>query len=668
MSIEKIKNEIEKLRQEIRWADYRYYVLSEPEISDKEYDDLVKKLQKLEKQYPQFITFDSPTQRVSGAVTEGFLTVKHRVKMLSLDNSYSIDELKTWEDKIKRMLKQKVSLDYMVEPKIDGVSCSLTYEKGIFTIGATRGDGQTGEDATTNIRTIKSVPLRLQGDYPQLIEVRGEIYIEKSEFAKLNKEREKKGESIFANPRNAASGSLKLLDPSIVVQRNLNCYVHSVGWVQGYNFKTHRNFLEKINLWGLRTDPNSKWCKNLGEVIDCCLQWQEKRETFSYEVDGMVVKVNNLSLQKELGATLKSPRWAVAYKFPAHQATTKVRKIEFGVGRTGIITPVALLEPVECGGVTISRTTLHNFDEVRRLGIKEADTVLIERAGEVIPKVIKVITTKRSGKERVVKIPTECPVCGGKVEKAKEEEVYLYCINPDCPAQLKRSLIHFACRGAMDIEGMGESLVEELVNRGTVKSLCDIYNLKKSDFLKLPLFKEKKTGNIVVALEKSKRQPLARFLYGLGIRQIGEKAAGMLADKFKNIDEFFKLKTSDLEQIDEVGPIMAASIVTFFSSPKTKKLIQRFKNAGLNMVDDKKASKISKISGKVFIFTGELQGFSRDEAHKLAEEMGAKWVSSVSKNIDFVVAGKNPGSKYTKACKLGLKVIDEKAFRGLIGK
>ncbi len=666
--MDKIKKDIEKLRAEIRRADYRYYVLSEPEISDKEYDDLVKKLQSLEKQYPRLITPDSPTQRVSGQIAEGFPTAKHKVKMLSLDNSYSIDELKMWEEKIKRMLKSEVTLGYMVEPKIDGVSCSLTYENGIFTIGSTRGDGSTGEDITANIRTIKSVPLKLQGDCPQLIEIRGEIYIQKSEFVKLNKERQRNEEPIFANPRNAASGSLKLLDPSIVAQRNLNCYVHSFGWVKGYDFKTHRNFLEKINSWGLRTDPNSKWCKNLKEVIEYCLKWQEKREAFTYEVDGMVVKVNSLDLQKKLGTTLKSPRWAIAYKFPAHQATTKVRKIEFGVGRTGIITPVALLEPVECGGVTISRTTLHNFDEVKRLSIKEGDTVLIERAGEVIPKVVKVITSKRSGKEHAVKIPAVCPVCGGKVAKTKEEEVYLYCINPDCPAQLKRSLIHFASRAAMDIEGMGESLVDELVERGMVKSICDIYDLTKNDLLKLPLFKEKKAANIIAALEESKYRSLARFLYGLGIRQIGEKGAGMLADKFKMIDEFFKLKTTDLERIDEVGPIMASSIVDFFSSPKTKKIIQRFKNAGLNMTYVKKVTKTSTISGKVFIFTGELEGFSRDEAHRVVEEMGAKWVSSVSKGVDFVVAGKNPGSKLAKASKLGLKVIDEKTFKNLIGR
>jgi len=668
MSVEKVKKEIEKLKEEIRRADYRYYVLSEPEISDKEYDDLVRKLQKLEKQYPQLITPDSPTQRVSGAVVEGFPTVKHKIKMLSLDNSYSIDELKEWEGKVKRMLRKDVSLDYMVEPKIDGVSCSLTYEKGIFTIGATRGDGQTGEEITTNIKTVKSVPLKLQGDCPEAIEVRGEIYIEKKDFIKLNKQREKEGEPVFANPRNAASGSLKLLDPSIVSKRNLNCCVHSFGWVKGYSFKTHRAFLEKIKSWGLRTDLNSKWCKNLKEVIDYCLEWQEKRETFGYEVDGMVVKVNSLALQKELGATLKSPRWAIAYKFPAHQATTKVKKIDFGVGRTGIITPVALLVPVECGGVTISRTTLHNFDEVKRLGIKEGDTVLIERAGEVIPKVVKVITTKRTGKEKAVKIPAKCPVCGGEVAKEKEEEVYWYCINPDCSAQLKRSLLHFASRSAMDIEGMGESAVEELVDRGMVRSLCDIYSLKKVDFLKLPLFKEKKANNLVRALEESKARPLSRFLYGLGIRQVGEKAAGMLADKFKNINAFFKLKEADLEAIGEIGPIMAASIAAFFSSAKTKKLIQRFKNAGLSMTQAARAVKESKISGKVFMFTGELDEFSRNQARRLVEELGGKWVSSVSKSVDFVVVGKNPGSKYNKAKQLGLKLIDEKAFGQLIKK
>lgn len=669
MSVEKIKKEIERLKEEIRRADYQYYVLSEPEISDKEYDTLMKRLEGLEKKYPQLVTADSPTQRVSGGLVEGFATVKHKEKMLSLDNTYSIEELKMWQDKIRRMLKKDASIDYMVEPKIDGVSCALTYEKGILTLGATRGDGQTGEDVTANIKTIKAIPLRLRGDkLPDILEIRGEVCIEKKDFISLNEQRVKDGEAPFANPRNAASGSLKLLDPESVSNRNLKCILHSFGWVKGFEFKTQNGFLEAIKKWGLRTDTHSKLCKGLEEAIDYCMKWQEKRESLPYEVDGMVVKVNSIDLQKELGSTLKSPRWAVAYKFPAHQATTKVKKIDVGVGRTGIITPVALLEPVECGGVTISRTTLHNFDEVERLGIREGDTVLIERAGEVIPKVVKVVTTKRTGKEKKVKLPSKCPVCGAEVAKEKEEEVYWYCINPDCPAQLKRSLIHFASRSALDIEGMGQSLVEELVNRGMVKSIADIYGLTKEKLLKLPLFKEKKADNVISAIEKSKKSSLGRFLYGLGIKHVGEKAASLLADRFKNIDSFFKLKKEDLEAIPEIGPVMAESIVKFFSSSKTAKLISHLKSKGCSMQERVRVKIKTKISGKIFIFTGELLGFTRSQAQKTVEEQGAKSVSSISKNIDFVVAGQNPGSKYDKAKRLGLNIIDERQFRKLIEK
>jgi DNA ligase (NAD+) len=666
-SLDKVRKDIEHLRQVIRYHDWRYYVLNEPEISDKEYDDLLKKLKELEQRYPQFITPDSPTQRVSGGLLEGFPTLKHKVKMLSLDNTYSIEELKSWEDKIKRMLKIAETIDYIVELKIDGVSCSLTYDRGILTLGTTRGDGEVGEDITSNIKTIKSIPLKLRGDdFPESVEVRGEVYIEKKDFEKINKERMREGEPPFANPRNAASGSLKLLDPSLVAKRNLKCFIHSFGWAKGWEFKTHKEFLEKIRYLGLRVNPINKWCRNLKEVINYCLLWQDKRDSLEYEVDGMVIKVNSYSLQKKLGATLKSPRWAVAYKFPAHQATTKVEEITVQVGRTGILTPVALLKPVECGGVTISRATLHNFDEVRRLDVRVGDTVLVERAGEVIPKIVKVITSKRTGKERRIVPPGKCPVCKGEVAKEKEEEVYWYCINPNCAAQLKRSLLHFVSRGAMDIEGMGESVIEELVEKGVVRSIVDIYKLKKEDFLKLPLFKEKKANNLIAAIEESRGRPLSRLLYGLGIRHVGEKAALVLAERFKDISPFLELKESDLQKIPEIGPIMASSIVKFFSSPKIRKMIEEFKKIGLNLIQRERTVTGSRIVGKVFMFTGELAGYSRRQAQKLVEERGGKWVSSVSKNIDFVVVGKNPGSKYDKAKRMELRIINEEEFNEII--
>ncbi|UCG35398.1 MAG: NAD-dependent DNA ligase LigA [Candidatus Omnitrophota bacterium] len=669
VDIKKIEQEIEVLRDKIRYHDRRYYVLNDPEISDKEYDDLVKKLLTLEKKYPQLIKPDSPTQRVSGEVLEGFAQVRHKEKMFSLDNTYSIEEVRQWQERIKRALKKEVSLDYVAELKIDGVSCSLTYQNGLLIQGATRGDGERGEDVTQNLRTIRSIPLHLGAkEVPALIEVRGEVYMARTDFEKINKERLKKNEPPFANPRNATSGSLKLLDPQIVSERNLNCYIHSFGWVEGYDFKNQNNFFEQTKKWGLRISSYNKYCKNLDEVIDYCNHWQDKREKLDFEVDGVVIKVNSFSLQKELGATLKSPRWAVAYKFPAHQATTVVEKIDFGVGRTGIITPVALLKPVECGGVTISRATLHNFDEVKRLDVRETDTVLIERAGDVIPKVVKVITSKRTKGAAPLKVPNKCPQCNEKVIKEKEEEVYWYCPNPNCPAVIKQSLLHFASRAAMDIEGMGESVVEELVSRKMLSSLSDIYKLKKEDFLKLPLFKERKANNLIAAIERSKRQSLSRFIYGLGIRHVGEKAAAVLAQRFNTIDQFFSLSEDDLEQIPDVGPAMAFSIVKFFSVSSTKALIKEFKEAGLNLLEKKRIVKKSPLTGKVFIFTGELAGFSRSQAQKEVEKFGAKTTSSVSKNVDFVVAGKAPGSKYDKAKKIGLKIIDEKEFKKLVGR
>lgn len=663
-NLEKIRREVEKLREEIRHHDYLYYILSQPEISDKEYDELVKRLKELEEKFPQFITIDSPTQRVSGGVIEGFPTVKHRVPMLSLDNTYSIEELQDWEEKIKRMLKNKRALDYFVELKIDGVSCSLRYERGILVLGASRGDGETGEDITVNLRTIPSIPLKLRGkEFPPLLEVRGEIYMRKEDFLVLNQERLRNKEPVFANPRNAASGSLKLLEPGLVAKRKLRCFIHSFGYAEGVSFLNQREFLERCKSWGLPVNSTSKYCTNLKEVIDYCQSWQKKRDSLEYEVDGVVVKVNSFSFQKELGQTLKSPRWAVAYKFPAQQVTTKILRVENSVGRTGAITPVAILKPVECGGVTISRATLHNFDEIERLGVRVGDTVLIERAGEVIPKIVKVITSKPRGKRKILP-PEKCPVCGGGVFKIKEE-VAFYCLNPSCPAQLKKALLHLASRGALDIEGLGESLVNELVDRKLVKDLADIYFLKKDDFLKLPLFKDKKAENILFSLEKSKDAGLARFLYGLGIRYVGEKAARLLAERFGDIERFFSLKKEDLERIPEIGPVIASSVVEFFLQKEVRLLIDKFKKAGFLLKFQKTITK-NLLQGKKFVFTGELSEFSRSQAQNLVLSLGGEVSSFVSRNVDFVVVGKNPGSKFTKAKSLGVKIIDEETFKDLI--
>ncbi len=666
MNKKQAKKEIKNLRKAIEDANYRYYVLSNPDISDKEYDNLVKRLKELEEKYPELQSKDSPTQRVSGGLLEGFNTVRHKTLMLSLDNTYSIEEINRWEDKIKRLMKKNADIDYVAELKIDGLSAALTYKRGTLTLGATRGDGQTGEDVTANIRTIKTIPLRLAGSQvPELIEIRGEVFISKKDFLKLNKFREKNNENLFANPRNAASGSLKMLDPSQTAKRNLRFIAHSLGHTEGDLFVTQEKFLNKLKSWHIPISPNTKYCNNIKEVIDYCKYWQDKREELEYEVDGVVIKVNSRKLAEGLGSTLKSPRWAVAYKFPAHRVTTKVVNVEYGVGRTGIITPVAILEPVECGGVVISRATLHNFDEIERLGLNKGDKVLIERAGEVIPKIIKVLKKPLKPQNKPITPPKTCPVCSKKVVQDKSSGVYWYCVNPDCPAQLKRSLIHFASRKALDIEGMGESVVNDLVDKKLVKSISDTYLLEKEDLLSLPLFKERKAANLIMGIKKSKNRPFSAFLYGLGIRHVGEKAAATLSRLFKDIDRFFELEANDLQAIAEIGPIMAESIVDFFSSKKTKELIENFKKIGLNLSYKDKPLKSQVLSGKTFVLTGELRSMSRSQAQGKIQDFGGKCSSSVSKNIDFVIVGKNPGSKYDKAKKIGLKTLNETQFLSL---
>jgi DNA ligase (NAD+) len=659
-----VKKKIEDLRNKIRQHDYRYYVLSQPEISDKEYDDLMRQLKDLEEKYPQFKTEDSPTLRVSGGILEGFETVKHKQKMFSLDNTYSFQELKDWDERVRKGLGYTDKVEYVVELKIDGVSANITYEKIKLTIGATRGDGETGEDVTANIKTIRAVPLVLMGeDMPEFVEIRGEVYMDKKDFVLLNKEREKKGEVLFANPRNAASGSLKLLDTSIVAKRRLNFFAHSLGEYRGPSILSHWDFLQKLKSWGMPINPESKLCKNLTQVIDYCKVWQEKRDKLTYDIDGIVVKVNSLIQQKRLGFTLKSPRWAVAYKFPARQATTHVLDIVTQVGRTGVITPVAKLEPVECSGVIIKHATLHNFDEIKHLNVKVGDRVLIERAGDVIPKVVKVVESK--GKKPFA-IPKTCPVCEGKVVKEKEEDVAYRCINPSCPAQLERGLLHFASRSAMDIEGMGEAVVNQLVQLKLVRNYADIYKLKEKDLFKLELFKDKKVKNLLKAIEKSKSQPLSRLIYALGIRHVGEKAAFVLASRFKTMDNLLAAKKEDLDTIYEVGPVLTESIIDYFSCPSTKKLIEELRKAGLNFKEEVFAVKKTALTGKTVVFTGELESYSRIQAEELVRKLGGNPSSSVSKNTDFVVIGENPGSKYDKAKKLGVKIINEKEFMEMI--
>lgn len=659
-----LREEIEGLRDLIRRHDYLYYALSQPEISDEEYDRLMRHLLELEQEHPEYKTDDSPTVRVGAGVLDGFKTAKHRAKMLSLDNTYTFDEMEDWRQRVAKGLGKKSIPEFVAEPKIDGLSANLTYINGKLELGATRGDGSAGEDVTANIKTIRAIPLRLLGkDIPALIEIRGEVYMESKDFELLNRAKVKKGEALFANPRNAASGSLKLLDAAIVAKRRLNFFAHSLGGYRGKEILNQWDFLNKLKSWGMRTNPESRLCKTFQEAIDYCKGWQDKRDKLGYNVDGIVVKLNSFAGQKGLGAILKSPRWAIAYKFPGEQATTTVLKINVFVGRTGVVTPTAQLEPVTCGGVVIRNATLHNFDEIKRLDIRVGDKVLIERAGEVIPKVIKVV--KSSGKKTFL-VPRRCPSCQERIVKEKEEDVAYRCINPSCPAQLQRELLHFACRQAMDIEGIGEAVVNQFLKLKLVKNLSDLYKLKKDDLLKMELFKDKKADNLILSIAKSRQQPLSRLLFALGIRHIGEKAALVLARHFKTIDNLVSAKIADFGGIYEIGPVMAESAVEFFSLGETRKLIREFKNCGLNLKEQVQPLAKTSLSGKVIVFTGELEGYSRPEAKRLVNQAGGNVTSSVSKNTDFLIAGVSPGSKYELAKKLGVKIINEELFSRMI--
>jgi len=656
-----IHKEIEELRTELRRHDHLYYVLSQPEISDKEYDDLVVKLKSLEAGYPQYRNSNSPTQRLSSGVSAGFKTVRHKTGMFSLDNTYSIEELKAWDGRVHKGLSGDTLCEYVVELKIDGVSANLTYLQGKLALGATRGDGLAGEDVTANIKTIRSIPSVLASkNPPDLIEIRGEVYMESRDFLKVNSDRRDNGEELFANPRNATSGSLKLLDSNIVVKRHLNFFAHSLGAYQGKSIHTQWDFLGLLKNWGLRLDQHSVLCKDINAVIDYCLKWQDKRDQVGYEIDGIVVKLNNLKDQQDLGFTAKSPRWAVAYKFPARQATTEVLEIKVNVGRTGVITPIAVLKPVECSGVIISNATLHNFDEIKRLKIRVGDRVLIERAGDVIPKVVKV--ARQLGLKEYI-IPLRCPACAEKIVKVKDADVAYRCINSDCPAQLERALLHFASRDAMDIEGLGEAVINQLVKIKLLKSLADIYKLKINNLLSLELFKEKKANNLLAAIMKSKSQPLARLIFALGIRHVGQKAAYTLAMEFGSLDKLIQAKRGDLDRIPEIGEVMAGSLVDYFALSQTKKLIRELKDAQVNMRQEISKVKTSELTGKTIVFTGQLKEFSRSQAEALVRQFRGIPASAVSRKTDFLVAGESTGTKFNKAQELGVKIISEHEFR-----
>lgn len=666
MTKEEAKKEIERLRKEINYHNYRYYVLNEPVISDYEYDMLLKKLKKLEEQFPEFITPDSPTQRIGGEPLKIFPTVEHKIPMLSLDNTYSYEELEEFD---KRIRKEISSFNYLVQLKIDGVAVSLTYENWRLKRAATRGDGKRGDEITQNIKTIRSLPLVLLKEVPDFrnFEIRGEVYMSKPSFLKLNEERLEKGETPFANPRNAAAGSLKLQDPREVAKRDLDFFAHTVPEPPSGKYDSNYRVLKELHELGLKIVPDTRLCKNLKEVKEYIEEWKEKREELSFEVDGIVIKVDEFSKQRELGETIKSPRWAVAYKYPARQATTKIIDIVLQVGRTGTITPVAIFEPVQLAGSTISRASLYNEDEIRRKDVRIGDWVLIEKGGDVIPKVVKVIKEKRTGKEKEFKMPEVCPVCGSKIVRYPGEVAWR-CINIDCPAQLKRRILHFVSRQAMDIEGFGEALVNQLVNKKIIRSIADIYELNMEDLLPLERMGPKSSQNLLTAIEKSKQREFARVLYALGIRFVGIHAARLLAERFKSMDELKNADFDKLAGIEGIGPITAESIVDFFKNPRNLELIERLKKAGLKMEKEEKKIEKLPLQGKTFVFTGALKNFTRDEASEIVISLGGKVSSSVSKNTDFVVVGEDPGSKYRKAIELGVKTINEEEFMKLIGR
>lgn len=659
---------VQELRERIEYHNYRYYVLDDPEISDAEYDGLVRQLEAVEERFPQLITPDSPTQRVGGAPLPGFDTVTHRIPMLSLANAHSYDELRDFDRRVKRGLSDQ-TVTYVAEPKIDGLAVSLLYENGVFVQGATRGDGQQGENITQNLRTIKSLPLRLMDGAPPVLEVRGEAYMSRQAFLRLNEIRREKGEQLFANPRNAAAGSLRQLDPKVTAQRDLDIFLYALGYTEGLEVDSHWEALQILKKLGLRVNPLSRQCPDIESVIEFCEELGQKRPELAYDIDGVVVKVDSLAQQRELGFTAKSPRWAIAFKFPPEEATTVVKDIVVQVGRTGALTPLAILEPVFVAGSTVSRATLHNEDIVRQKDIRIGDTVVIRKAGDVIPEVVKPVISKRTGKERPFEMPKHCPVCGAEAYRPPGEAV-TRCIGSQCPAQLVEGLIHFASRDAMDIEGMGPAIVTQLVEVGLVKSPADIYDLTLEQLLELERMGKKSAQNLLEAIEKSKQAGLARVIFALGIRLVGAGAARDLAEYFGSIDRLMRASTDELTAVPAVGDKIAASIREYFSEPQNVELVERLRSAGVKLTQDQPQTKPqdSPLAGKTVVVTGTLESMSRKEAQDLIRSLGGKVTSSVSKKTDYVIVGESPGSKYDKALELGITIWDEQEFLRQIGR
>ena len=661
-----LRHKHQQLCTRIHHHNYRYHALDSPEISDAEYDQLMQELIALEQEHPELITPDSPTQRVGSAPLDGFSPAPHARPMLSLENAFTLEDLRDFSGRIQRVLGTDEDPEYICEPKLDGVAVALTYEQGRLVRGATRGDGTTGEDITANLRTLPAVPLQLQGDYPERLEVRGEVYMELEAFRSLNSLRREEGQTTYANPRNLTAGSLRQLDPRLTASRPLTISCYGIGLISGELPKTHLELLHALSRWGLRINLEQLYpAADIEAVIMRFQQFEQLRDQLPYEIDGMVVKVNNLQLQQELGEKSRSPRWAIAVKFPARQARTIIDSVRLQVGRTGAITPVANLRPVSISGVTVSSASLHNWDEIARLGVRIGDTVIVERAGDVIPDIVRVVTEERDGSEQEIVEPRECPVCGSAVVH-EPEEVVPRCKGLNCPAQLKEALKHFCSRQAMDIEGLGDRLLDQLLQRSLVSSIADLYRLQRDDLFLLERMGDKLADNLLDAIDASKNRPLDNFIYALGIRHIGRHLASVLSSRFGSLEALAQAEAAELLEVHEIGPRVTASLQDFFADPNNQKLLQELRELGV-VPRKQSEEKDAALQGQSFVFTGTLKQLTRDQAEQLVSRHGGRASSSVSRKTDYLVAGPGAGSKRDKAQQLGVKIISEEEFLRLSG-